>query len=321
VKAVASLSLDLDNQWSYMKTHGDAGWESFPSYLDVVVQRFLEVMKRRGQRLTVFVVGQDAELEKNQAALRLVGEAGHEVGNHSFHHEPWLHLYTEEEVELEIARAEVAILRVTGQRPRGFRGPGFSVSPAVLSVLLRRGYLYDCSTFPTFLGPLARTFYFLKSDLSPEERERRRKLFGGWREGLRPVRPYRWQLPEGTLLEIPVTTLPLLRVPIHLSYVLYLDSFSPRLARAYFAGAIATCRAMATPPSILLHPLDFLSGEDVTALSFFPGMSLPVKRKLDCVEACLDMLAKAFDLRCVEEHALFLNDTKLRSPPESSPGR
>ncbi len=29
-KPIASLSLDLDNKWSYMKTHGDAGWESFP---------------------------------------------------------------------------------------------------------------------------------------------------------------------------------------------------------------------------------------------------------------------------------------------------
>ena len=35
----ASLSLDLDNQWSYMKTHGDAGWQSFPSYLDTAVPR------------------------------------------------------------------------------------------------------------------------------------------------------------------------------------------------------------------------------------------------------------------------------------------
>jgi hypothetical protein len=26
-KPLASLSLDLDNLWSYMKTHGDPGWE------------------------------------------------------------------------------------------------------------------------------------------------------------------------------------------------------------------------------------------------------------------------------------------------------
>jgi peptidoglycan-N-acetylglucosamine deacetylase len=25
-KPIASLSLDLDNKWSYMKTHGDPGW-------------------------------------------------------------------------------------------------------------------------------------------------------------------------------------------------------------------------------------------------------------------------------------------------------
>ncbi len=45
-KPLCSLSLDLDNQWSYMKTHGDAGWESFPSYLDLVVPRFPENPRR-----------------------------------------------------------------------------------------------------------------------------------------------------------------------------------------------------------------------------------------------------------------------------------
>ena len=39
MKPIASFSLDLDNKWSYMKTHGDAGWESFPSYLDCIVPR------------------------------------------------------------------------------------------------------------------------------------------------------------------------------------------------------------------------------------------------------------------------------------------
>ena len=38
---IASLSLDLDNKWSYLKTHGDPGWEGFPSYFDTVVPRFL----------------------------------------------------------------------------------------------------------------------------------------------------------------------------------------------------------------------------------------------------------------------------------------
>ena len=45
-KPICSLSLDLDNQWSYMKTHGDPGWEDFPSYLDIVVPRACEIFKR-----------------------------------------------------------------------------------------------------------------------------------------------------------------------------------------------------------------------------------------------------------------------------------
>ena len=93
-KPVAALSFDLDNQWSYMKTHGDAGWEDFPSYLDLVVPRVLDFLKARRQTITFFVVGQDAALEKNGRALRAISAAGHEIGNHSFRHEPWLHCYS-----------------------------------------------------------------------------------------------------------------------------------------------------------------------------------------------------------------------------------
>src|SRR4051812_47846343 len=91
---MASLSLDLDNKWSYLKTHGDRGWESFPSYLDGVVPRFIELLQDLKLRITVFVVGQDAAIRSNHDALRSLVTAGHGIGNHSFHHEPWLHLYS-----------------------------------------------------------------------------------------------------------------------------------------------------------------------------------------------------------------------------------
>src|ERR1700680_1732184 len=124
MKPVASLSLDLDNQWSYMKTHGDQGWDDYPSYLDVVVPQFLIFLAARGLRITCFVVGQDAALERNRDALAALSAGGHEIGNHSFRHEPWLHLYSEEELETELEQAEEAIGTATGQRPIGFRGPG-----------------------------------------------------------------------------------------------------------------------------------------------------------------------------------------------------
>ena len=52
-KAKASLSLDLDNKWSYLKTHGDPDWESFPSYFDLVIPRFLQFFEERDLKITV----------------------------------------------------------------------------------------------------------------------------------------------------------------------------------------------------------------------------------------------------------------------------
>ena len=66
----ASLSLDLDNKWSYMKTHGDAAWQSFPSYLDAArAARSRHPRTRCGLRITFFIVGQDAALPEHADVL------------------------------------------------------------------------------------------------------------------------------------------------------------------------------------------------------------------------------------------------------------
>jgi peptidoglycan-N-acetylglucosamine deacetylase len=298
-----SLSLDLDNQWSYMKTHGDAGWKSHPSYLDTVVPRILGFLAARRLTITFFIVGQDAALEKNRAALRAIVDAGHEIGNHSFRHEPWLHLYSPEDLDQEPRQAEEAIESTTGVRPRGFRGPGFSLSEDTLGTLLRRGYDYDATVFPNLLNPLARAYLFSTTKLTPEEKEQRSALFGTWKDAFRPVRPFRWQLQSGQLLEIPVTTLPGLKIPMHLSYLVYLAMFSRLAARSYLRFALGTCAATGTQPSILLHPLDFIGREDCPALAFFPGMAMARERKLDIVAELFDILCARYETITMGEHA------------------
>jgi hypothetical protein len=316
-RPLASLSLDLDNLWSYLKTRGDPAWQALPSYLDLVVPRFLELLAAKGLRMTVFVVGQDAARPDARATLRALVEAGHEIGNHSFHHEPWLHRYSAAEVEAEIARAEEAILAATGVRPRGFRGPGYSLSTDVLETLQRRGYAYDASTFPTFLGPLARAYYFARAQLNSRQKAERAVLFGGLADGLRPVGPYRWGLAGGHLLEVPVTTMPGLKLPFHPSYVLWLAGTSERLARAYFLSALTLCQAAGVGPSLLLHPLDILGGDEVPALRFFPAMDQPANVKRRRLARLIDLFATRFDVRPLGEHAAALDrraDLPLRTP-------
>jgi peptidoglycan/xylan/chitin deacetylase (PgdA/CDA1 family) len=286
-----------------MKTHGNAGWEQYPSYLPTAVPRILDYLERRQQKISFFIVGRDATIDGNRAALRAIATAGHDIGNHSFNHEPWLHLYTEQQIDAELATAEQAIESATGVRPRGFRGPGFSLSEGTLRVLARRGYDYDATVFPNALNPLARAYFFATSNLTKEEREQRKALFGTLSDALRPVDPFAWDMGAATLLEIPVTTMPLFRIPIHLSYVLYLSRFSRAAARAYFAFALSMCRLTGTEPSILLHPLDFLGPEDAPELAFFPGMNIPLQRKLAEVDRVFDALARRYELVTMAEHA------------------
>lgn len=316
---LASLSLDLDNKWSYMKTHGDAGWESFPSYLDVVVPRSLEFLRERNLKITYFIVGQDADLDKNAEAIGQISTANHEIGNHSFRHEPWLHLYSKEELIEEFERTENALEKATGQIPKGFRGPGYSLSPTVLEVLAARNYEYDCSTLPTYIAPLARAYYFFKSpEMSDEEKEKRKKLFGKFSDGFQSLKPYKWQIGEKSLIEIPVTTLPLFKTPIHASYVIYLSTFSKTLAKMYWKTAVEMCKMSGTQLSLLLHPLDFLSGEDAPELKFFPAMNLPIEKKLEFVSEILETFTNKFEVVNMQKHAesVRLDEIPTRKPAE-----
>ena len=303
-KLSASLSLDLDNKWSYMKTHGDAGWEALPSYLSIVVPRVLDLLDQLSLKITWFIVGLDADQAADKNVLAEITRRGHEVGNHSFRHEPWLHLYSDEEIEEELAKTEAALLAVTGQTPVGFRGPGFSLSPSVLRILAKRNYLYDASTFPTFLGPLARLYYFAKAGkMSATEKKQRSKLFGKLAEGFRRLNAYRWKTPAGHILEIPVTTFPVAKVPVHLSYLLYLSCYSPWLARLYFRLFILACKLTRTQPSLLLHPLDFMGNDDVQGLDFFPAMKTTGRVKLAWATEFLRTYAENFTVLPMSRHA------------------
>lgn len=301
-KRIASLSLDLDNQWSYMKTHGDDGWTEYPTYLDWAVPRILDFLDEEDLKISFFIVGQDAVRDENKAALADIARRGHEIGNHSFNHEPWLHQYSEDQLNEELEKAEEAIEAATGMRTVGFRGPGFSLSPMTLKVLANRGYRYDATVFPNLLNPLARWYFFATSSLSDEEKEQRKELFGTWRDALRPVAPFRWQIDGASLFELPVTTMPLFKTPIHLSYILYASRYSKTLAMAYFRFALFMCRVTGVAPSILLHPLDFIGCDDVGELAFFPGMDMRAEVKIDIVRQVIDEMKKSYTLGTMLQH-------------------
>ncbi len=313
-KLLCGLSLDLDNQWSYMKIHGDEGWKNYPSYLSSFVPHVLKTLDELNLKITFFIVGKDATLDKNKDALQMIVDSGHEVGNHSFHHESWLHLYSKEKINNELKMAEEFIEKVTGQKPNGFRGPGFSWSYNLLDSLSECGYSYDASTLPTFIGPLARIYYFRTANLSKEEKEDRKKLFGKFKDGLLPLKPYLWNLDSGRkILELPVSTIPIVKIPFHLSYLIYLNNISPILMNTYLETAIKLCKFTKTEPSFLLHPLDLIGGDQVKELEFFPGMKVKSKDKVLLFIKIINKLRNNFHLVNMGFYASkFLTDEKIK---------
>lgn len=275
-KPALHLSLDLDNKWAYLKTAGRPAWKEFPSYLPTACEHIASVMQQSQLYATIFVVGQDLLNPRDVAAVQSLASAGHDLGNHSFHHEPWLHLYDREKIAYELDKTDDLLAQIKGCHSLGFRGPGYSDSKLVHEMLSERGYRFCASQLSSCLGPIARAYYFLSTGLKREQRRGREKLFGSFAAGLGRNTPY--HLPTTSdasrrpLWMVPVTVIPLLRTPFHFSYLHYAAEKSALLARVYLELALRMCRVFQVQPSMLLHPLDFLGGDEEPDMEFFPGM-------------------------------------------------
>lgn len=319
-RPLASLSLDLDNKWAYLRAAGRESWESSTSYFPSVIPRIVETLGALDLPLTVFLVGRD--LGNHADVKSIAGFAAlpkWEAANHSFNHLPWMHTMSDAEIETEIRATGERIVEATGQNPVGFRGPGFSCPEAVLRVLGQLGYRYDASIFPTSIAPIARAVFLARTELRGEQREQAKQLYGGWASMRNPNRPYQRALPGlqaslktgasekpdpagAKIWEIPVTVMPILRTPIHFSYLTFVAGYSVTVAKAYFRSALSMCRWFGVTPSLLLHPLDFLGCEDDLEMAYFPGMKMSRTSKLQFITWALSLYHEQFHVQTLGEH-------------------
>jgi len=294
-KLPCTLSLDLDDAWTYLRAAGRPGWEQTRTVVPIVCERLLDTLTRWRVKFTLFVITRDLEDEQKVAAIRPFVAAGHEIGCHSHWHEPTFATLDRDTVRREIFGAADLIEQKLGVRPVGFRAPGFAINPATPEVLAEGGFRYDGSFLPTFLGPIARFYYFFHSKMSAEEKQKRKAMFGSFRDGFAPLRgrPHR---SAPSVLNLPVSTIPILRTPFHLSYILWLGSKSPFMARRYLGLALGLCKLTRMPPSYLLHSLDFVGHGEHGDLDFFPGMGVPWARKRVFVEYLMWQLTRGFEV-------------------------
>jgi len=104
----------------------------------------LELLDRWGSKAAFFLVGQKAQA--NPELVREILERGHEVGNHSYSHDPLLMLRPFRRLGKEIDSATRALSDL-GVRPLAFRPPAGITNPKLGRALRRRGLfalLFDC---------------------------------------------------------------------------------------------------------------------------------------------------------------------------------
>jgi hypothetical protein len=298
---LASVSVDLDEIPNYFEIHG-LGQPQGPAatlVYDVALAR-LEGLAEAGRfPLTLFTIGSDMARAEAARGLREAAENGHEIANHSLDHRYDLVRLGRDEITRQIAEGARVIEDATGQRPVGFRAPGYTISDEVFDVLRELGVAYDSSVFPCPAYFAAKTAAIAAIALRGRTS---RSIVDTPRVLLAPTRPYRigtpyWKRGEG-LLEIPVQVTRGLRLPfIGTSVTLAGPSRARLLAKMCIGEPLV---------NLELHGIDVLDAADgLEALRpHQPDVRVGHQRKLDSILAAVETLREAgYDFVTMREAA------------------
>lgn len=256
--------------------------------------RLASLAAKYSMPLSIYVIGKDLEHPEHAARVREWHAAGHEIGNHTWTHNSSLGAKSPEVVRDEIERAHHRIAEVTGVEPKGFIAPNWSTSRQVVKELLRLGYTYDTSVFPSvwMYALLAKSY---ASHLGNAEKRRRVLERKDWDLPMvSPKEPYfvdsefhRFTIPRaGRMLIMPLPARARWRVPCwHTAGFFFgwdklynnVEYLSQNRQGFYY----------------LIHPADFIAPEDLSPehQQHLERMDVPVAEKMRRLEDVFQILA------------------------------
>ena len=303
-----AISIDLDAVGCYYRIYG-LGTPP-PELEHVILERALpraaNLFASRGIHVTWFVVGRDADADAavpdrtrraaNAQRLKTLADHGDELGNHSYSHFYDLARLAPDIVDAEIAGCDRVLRSITNNAGvRGFRAPGYDVSPAMLDALAKRGYRYDSSIFP------APGYYAVKAAVMGALALIRRPsgaVMTNPRALAAPPDPYRpsmtapWRRGQAPLVELPVAVTPWARLPAIGNWLI----LAPAPLRKRLVAQMAKRRFF----NFELHGLDFADAEKDgipgELVSRQADLRVPIADKLARLELILDDLAERWDL-------------------------
>jgi len=146
---LCAVSVDLDEIPCYAAIHGlDVPAGSENAIYERAVPRLETLFREHAIPATFFAIGADALHDDVATALRRLRQGGHEIRSPSQAHAYDLTRRGRDFIRSDIAASLDTLERAVGQRPRGFRAPGYTITDEVFEVLRELGLAYDSSVFP-----------------------------------------------------------------------------------------------------------------------------------------------------------------------------
>jgi len=179
-------------------------------------------------RSTFFITGKATE--KTSETLKKILERGHEIGCHGYKHDISL---AESLQFTDLREATRVIAEQMNVVPLGYRAPFHAINEKTLQYLIGLGFKYDSSIVPS--SKMINKHYFPDAPTTP----------------YRPSIHHIDEKGEAPLIEVPISTMPIVNLPLGLIYFLLLgSSLSKRLLSRICNQEIVT---------LYLHPYDILS--------------------------------------------------------------
>lgn len=292
---LGTIHVDMDSQELAAASLGYGNNDTAPDAYVKALDALLALFEDVGVKATLFVVGKDLNHPEIRRALSRAAGMGHELASHSLSHSFRFGELPDQEVHRELTTASRELAEISGCETVGFRAPGFTLSPKLIHILQECGYTYDSSLWATWFAGLARFI------VSMTTRQKATKyMYGSWKGTRSPLLPYRvapdrslYSPGAGTdgIWEIPVSSLPLLRIPAHNTYINKADQF--RLGYAYAGFAAVMYRALAPFVCHLFHLFEFYDPVE-TVLAKKLGLVHPLSRRIDVARKILRSLGAHF---------------------------
>jgi hypothetical protein len=281
--------VDLDEIPYYHEIYGlpPAEEPSAHAVFDVALGRLSDFARAYGVPLTLFVIGSTVTRPENAAKLKRLAELGHEIGNHSHGHNYRMTRLERAVIARDIEKAQLVLSEATGERPLGFRAPGYTVTDELLDVLQEKQFLYDSSVFPC---PVYYAAKVAAITTIAALGKRSCSMIDTSKVLTAPTRPYRVGRPYWTkgsgLLELPIQVTRGLRLPYYGTTVC---AAGPSVARALTRMVVGEPLV-----NLELHGTDALGAGDGLELlgARQRDLRVPYAKKLEALGAAVDVLRR-----------------------------